>query len=195
MDLQIKGRRAVVTGSTAGIGWGIALRLAQEGAQVLVNGRTSVAVDRALQRIREICPGAKASGFAADLGTAEGCAAIAPQLAEADILVNNLGIYEPGTFAETPDEVLVALLRSERHERCAPLAHRPISGSGSAAAQFVREHLQTHEALDPGQQGNLVDRLGQKVVSARLKPLETVRRLVERRDHHDRQNGRSAVSS
>ena len=105
MDLNIKGRRAVVTGSTAGIGWAIALRLAQEGAQVLVNGRTPAAVDRALQRIREVCPGAKVSGFAADLGTTEGCAAIAPQVAEADILVNNLGIYEPGEFAQTPDGV------------------------------------------------------------------------------------------
>lgn len=105
MDLQLKGRRAVVTGSTAGIGWAIALRLAQEGAQVLVNGRTQAAVDRALQRIREICPGARVSGCAADLGTAEGCAAIAPPVAEADILVNNLGIYEPGEFAQTPDAV------------------------------------------------------------------------------------------
>lgn len=105
MDLNIQGRRAVVTGSTAGIGWAIALRLAQEGAQVLVNGRTQAAVERALQRLREACPGAEVSGIAADLGSAEGCAALAPQLAQADILVNNLGIYEPGTFADTPDEV------------------------------------------------------------------------------------------
>jgi len=105
MELQLNGRRAVVTGSTAGIGFACARRLAQEGAQVTLNGRESARVMAAVERLRTECAGAAVDGIAADLGTAAGCATVHDVVAACDILVNNLGIYEPGDFADTPDEV------------------------------------------------------------------------------------------
>jgi NAD(P)-dependent dehydrogenase (short-subunit alcohol dehydrogenase family) len=105
MDLQLKGRRALVSGSTAGIGFACALRLAQEGASVTINGRHPDSVTFALARLRTLCPQAEISGVAADLGTASGCAQLADAVASADLLINNLGIYEPGAFAQTDDAV------------------------------------------------------------------------------------------
>jgi len=103
MDLGIKGRVAVVSGSTAGIGLAIAATLAGEGAQVVVNGRTEERVERALHTIRATHPRALLQGVAADLGTAEGVAGFISQVPSADILVNNLGIFDPRPFAEIPD--------------------------------------------------------------------------------------------
>jgi NAD(P)-dependent dehydrogenase (short-subunit alcohol dehydrogenase family) len=99
MDLNLRGKRALVTGSTAGIGFAIAQALAGEGAQVAVNGRTRERVDAAVRRI-----GSGARGIAADLGTARGAAIIAEALPEVDILVNNVGIFEAKPFAAIPDE-------------------------------------------------------------------------------------------
>lgn len=104
MDLKIKDRSALVTGSTAGIGFAIAQGLAQEGARVTITGRTQAAVDRALQQIRKTVPAAKADGIAADCATAEGARKVFAHLPTADILVNNLGIYERKPFFEIPDE-------------------------------------------------------------------------------------------
>ncbi len=103
MDLQMAGKRALVTGSTAGIGFAIAQALAREGASVIVNGRTQERVDEALRKIRKEHRDAKVSGVAGDLGTREGvktCLQAAPQ---ADILVNNLGQYWPKPFEEISD--------------------------------------------------------------------------------------------
>ncbi len=105
MDLQLHGRRALVTGSTAGIGFAIAARLAGEGVAVTLNGRTLDKVAQAVERLRALRPTAQVSGIAADLGTADGCAQLAELCASVDVLVNNLGIYEPGDFAEVSDEV------------------------------------------------------------------------------------------
>ncbi len=103
MDLQINGKTAVVSGSTVGIGFAIAAALAAEGAQVVVNGRTEARVTAALNSIRQRVKNADVRGIAADLGTAQGVAAFLQQAPEADILVNNLGIFEPKPFLEIPD--------------------------------------------------------------------------------------------
>ena len=104
MDLGLKEKIAVVTGSTAGIGFGIAAALAQEGAKVVVNGRTAARVETALQKIRQLVPSAIVSGIAADLGTKDGVATFTKQVPHTDVLVNNLGIFEVKPFLEIPDE-------------------------------------------------------------------------------------------
>jgi NAD(P)-dependent dehydrogenase (short-subunit alcohol dehydrogenase family) len=104
MDLQLKGKRALVSGSTAGIGLAIASGLAREGASVIVNGRSQGRVDEALAALRRDVPGADAVGFAADLTTAEGAEALRSAYPEVDVLINNLGIFEPKPFAEIPDD-------------------------------------------------------------------------------------------
>ncbi len=103
MDLGLEGKRALVTGSTAGIGYAAARALAAEGAHVTVNGRTAARVDAALQQLRREVKGASVDGIAADLGTADGCAALVARLPEVDVLVNNVGIFEPKPFEEIPD--------------------------------------------------------------------------------------------
>ena len=103
MDLGLKGKRALVTGSTAGIGYASARALAAEGAHVAVNGRTAARVDAALEQLRREVRGASAEGIVADLGTADGCAALVARLPEVDVLVNNVGIFEPKPFEEIPD--------------------------------------------------------------------------------------------
>jgi NAD(P)-dependent dehydrogenase (short-subunit alcohol dehydrogenase family) len=104
MDLGIARRRALVTGSTAGIGFAAARALAREGAMVVVNGRTQARVDAAVQALHHDVPHAHIGGVAADLGTADGCAALVDQVPAVDILVNNLGIFEPKPFEAIPDE-------------------------------------------------------------------------------------------
>jgi NAD(P)-dependent dehydrogenase (short-subunit alcohol dehydrogenase family) len=103
MDFGLKGKSAVVSGSTAGIGFAIAAALAAEGAHVIVNGRTEARVATALQNLRQLVKGADVRGVSADLGTAQGVAAFLQQIPEADILVNNLGIFEIKLFLEIPD--------------------------------------------------------------------------------------------
>jgi NAD(P)-dependent dehydrogenase (short-subunit alcohol dehydrogenase family) len=104
MDLGITSKRALVTGSTAGIGFAAASALAREGAAVVVNGRTQKRVDDAVAKIKSTVPQAEVSGIALDLSTAEGCRAMAAKLPDVDILVNNLGIFEPKPFDQIPDE-------------------------------------------------------------------------------------------
>ncbi len=103
MDLKLKGQQALVTGSTAGIGFAIAQALAAEGAQVTLNGRSSASVDKALQHLRDVVPGVVCNGIAADAGTAAGCEKIVKTKPRVDILVNNLGIFDPKPFEDIPD--------------------------------------------------------------------------------------------
>ncbi|MCS4504481.1 3-oxoacyl-[acyl-carrier-protein] reductase FabG [wastewater metagenome] len=105
MQIDLTGRIAVVTGSTAGIGFATARGLAGAGASVVVNGRRSESVDAAVARLRDEVPGAEVRGVAADLGTAEGCDALVAEAPSADILVNNVGIFGPQDFFETDDAV------------------------------------------------------------------------------------------
>ena len=103
MNLGLDGKVAVVSGSTAGIGYAIALALAEEGAQVVLNGRTQPRVSAALEKLRGRVPNAKVHGVAADLGTAAGIDNFLQQVTSADILINNLGIFEPKPFLEISD--------------------------------------------------------------------------------------------
>ena len=103
MDLQLNGKRALVTGSTAGIGFAIAKALAAEGATVVINGRSAERVEAALTRLRAACLGAEVTGVSADLATAEGCAALVAACPDVDVLVNNLGIFDPKAFEAIPD--------------------------------------------------------------------------------------------
>jgi NAD(P)-dependent dehydrogenase (short-subunit alcohol dehydrogenase family) len=104
MDLNLTGKTALVSGSTAGIGLAIASGLAVEGATIYVNGRTQARVDQAVEHVRSLKPKGTVQGIAADLGTAEGCVELFSQLPKVDILVNNLGIFEAKPFARISDE-------------------------------------------------------------------------------------------
>jgi NAD(P)-dependent dehydrogenase (short-subunit alcohol dehydrogenase family) len=103
MNLQLDNKLALVTGSTAGIGLAIAQTLAAEGARVIVNGRTQARVEEALATIRKAVPDARLEAFAGDLSKSEESDKIVGQFPEVEILVNNLGIFEPKAFEEIPD--------------------------------------------------------------------------------------------
>ncbi len=104
MDLDLARKTVFVTGSTAGIGFAIAEAFAAEGASAIVNGRSRERVDHAEERLQGRFPNAKVSGLTADLGTSDGCRRAVEAYPEVDILVNNLGIFEPKQFEQIPDE-------------------------------------------------------------------------------------------
>jgi NAD(P)-dependent dehydrogenase (short-subunit alcohol dehydrogenase family) len=104
MNLQLEGKQALVSGSTGGIGFAIAWSLAQEGASVVVNGRTAKRVAEALETLRGSGVRGKVDGFAADLGTADGVQDAIRRYPDVDILVNNLGIFEVKPFEEISDD-------------------------------------------------------------------------------------------
>src|SRR5689334_15966706 len=103
LDLGLENKRALVTGSTAGIGLATARMLAAEGAIVTVNGRTERRVSAAVDRIRQQVPGARVEGIAADLSNAAGAETVIRRLSDVDVLVNNMGIFEPVPFEEITD--------------------------------------------------------------------------------------------
>src|SRR6202171_6536225 len=103
MDLQLEGKLALVSGSTAGICFALANALAREGARVIVNGRGDERVNSAMERIRAPNPNAQLEPLAADLGGAAGAKEALRRFPEVDVLVNNLGIFEPKPFAEISD--------------------------------------------------------------------------------------------
>ncbi|MBR1213371.1 SDR family oxidoreductase [Bradyrhizobium sp. JYMT SZCCT0180] len=104
MNIDLSGKTALVTGSTAGIGHAIAKSLAATGASVVVNGRSQAKVDAASAAITKAVPGAKVRGVAADVSTVAGCKALLAALPSVDILINNAGIFEPKGFFDIPDE-------------------------------------------------------------------------------------------
>ncbi|MBG1258198.1 SDR family NAD(P)-dependent oxidoreductase [Nostoc commune] len=104
MDLKLHGKSALVSGSTAGIGFAIALGLAQEGASVIINGRSEERVAQAIAKIKHSRLDANVSGVVADTGTASGVEKLFQEVPHVDILINNLGIYEPKTFFDITDK-------------------------------------------------------------------------------------------
>jgi len=104
VTLNLASKRAVVTGSTSGIGFAIARGLAEAGAAVVINGRNNERLVEATERLRSEISNADVTGVAADLSGAAGAASIIERVPEADILVNNVGIFMPKNFFEIPDE-------------------------------------------------------------------------------------------
>lgn len=104
MDLKLTDKKALITGSTAGIGFATARLMLQEGAEVVINGRSRERVDKAVAQLKELVPGAKVSGIAADFSRVNEIDALLAQLPEVDILINNVSIFEPKPFMEIPDE-------------------------------------------------------------------------------------------
>ncbi len=104
MELNLEGRRALVTGSTAGIGLAIARELARLGATVAINGRGEQRVAQAIAKLNDEVPGGRFIAAAGDVGSAAGGDAVLKAVPEADILVNNAGIFEPKPFFAIPDE-------------------------------------------------------------------------------------------
>ncbi len=103
MDLQLAGKTALVTGSTAGIGLATAQGLFREGASVIINGRSPQRIEDAVRKIEALGGRGRVSGVAADLSTAEGIASLVREVPDVDILINNMGIFEPKPFEEIPD--------------------------------------------------------------------------------------------
>ena len=104
MDLQLFGKIALVTGSTAGIGFAIAKRLAAEGAEVIISGRTEVRIGAAIEALTVQVPGARLRGVAADFAQRASVENLLREVPAVDILVNNVGIFEPREFTDIPDE-------------------------------------------------------------------------------------------
>lgn len=104
MDLQLSHKRALVTGSTAGIGYAIAFTLAKEGAEVIINGRKQESVDTAVKKLKEETGATNISGVAADFGKKEEIDNLLSEIPEIDILVNNVGIFNEVDFADITDE-------------------------------------------------------------------------------------------
>jgi NAD(P)-dependent dehydrogenase (short-subunit alcohol dehydrogenase family) len=102
LDLELNGKRALVSGSTAGIGHAIAARLASEGARVIVNGRSQVSVDAVVTAMRA-ATGGDVEGFAGDLSLEAAAVTLGQRYPDVEILVNNLGIFEPKPFEDIPD--------------------------------------------------------------------------------------------
>jgi NAD(P)-dependent dehydrogenase (short-subunit alcohol dehydrogenase family) len=118
MDLQLEDKLALVSGSTAGIGFAIANGLAREGAHVIVNGRSEDRVTTAIERIRSSNADAKLEGIAVDLASAAGVKEVVRRFPDIDVLVNNLGIFEPKPFEQISDEEWLRVFRGQRYERC-----------------------------------------------------------------------------
>jgi NAD(P)-dependent dehydrogenase (short-subunit alcohol dehydrogenase family) len=112
VNLRLDGKIALVTGSTAGIGFAIARALAREGASVVITGRTQERVDNATQNVRQEIRDAKISGIAADLATPDGISKCIQAVPTVDVLINNLGVYELKPFEQITDDDWHAIIET-----------------------------------------------------------------------------------
>jgi NAD(P)-dependent dehydrogenase (short-subunit alcohol dehydrogenase family) len=104
MDYLLRNKKALVTGSTSGIGFAIATLLAQEGATVIINGRTNASVEKAIKQIKDENPSAAVTGVAADFTDKKSVDLLLAEIREVDILVNNVGIFTSQSFENTQDQ-------------------------------------------------------------------------------------------
>lgn len=104
MDLKLTGKKALISGSTAGIGFAIANRFLAEGAKVIINGRSQESVDKAISDLKSSYSSAEITGVAADFSKVEDVNRLLSEVPEVDILINNAGIFEPKSFVDIPDE-------------------------------------------------------------------------------------------
>jgi NAD(P)-dependent dehydrogenase (short-subunit alcohol dehydrogenase family) len=104
MQIDLAGTKAIVTGSTTGIGHAIAHGLARSGVEVVINGRGQQRTDEAVARLKAALPQARARGVAADVSTAQGCATLVEAVPDADILINNAGVFGMKDFFATTDD-------------------------------------------------------------------------------------------
>ncbi len=102
MDLQLTNKTAFISGSTAGIGFAIAKRLLQEGANVVINGRTQQSIDDAIRELKPFTAGSTLTGIAADFSKVADVNRLIDELPSVDILINNAGIFEPKAFEDIP---------------------------------------------------------------------------------------------
>lgn len=112
MDLGLASKTVLVTGSTAGIGYASARRFADEGARVIINGRTQDRVDRAIATLRAGAPGTTFEGVAADISTADGCRAITMRFPDVDVLINNAAVFAPRAFEDITDAEWMAFFET-----------------------------------------------------------------------------------
>lgn len=104
MNLELQGKRAFITGSSAGIGFATAKSLVREGAAIVLNGRTEEKLNEAVEKLQQEFPEAAISGLVADFGQLHAVEELLDKLPEIDILINNVGIYTSQSFFETPEE-------------------------------------------------------------------------------------------
>lgn len=132
MNLDLTGKRALVTGSTRGIGYAVASGLAEMGATVVINGRTKESVEAALSKLRAARPGDRFEAAAGDLSIAQGCNAVIGAANDIDILVNNTGIYDVRPFSKISDAEWQRMFDVKRHERGAINPALPSQNAGAA---------------------------------------------------------------
>lgn len=112
MNLKLENKLALVSGSTAGIGFAIAKALAAEGARVIVNGRSEKRVAEAVAALRAAVPAAKLEPLTVDLATADGAAETIKRFPEVEVLVNNLGVYAPKPFENITDAEWMSIIET-----------------------------------------------------------------------------------
>src|SRR5208282_2639301 len=112
VDLQLENKLALVTGSTAGIGFAVAKALAAEGARVIINGRTESRVAEAIASIRAGNPSARLEALALDLSKADAAAETIKRFPDLDVLVNNLGVYQVQPFEQITDAEWLAIIET-----------------------------------------------------------------------------------
>ena len=125
MDLNLSGQSALITGSTLGIGLAIAQALRADGADVIINGRSATRLAQAVDRLKRAPGTGSVRGLALDLSTPQGAASLLAELPSVDILVNNLGIFEPKPFVDIPDEDWAATVAASFSSPASPAFRSP----------------------------------------------------------------------